>query len=105
MKAEMKRLKGANESYLRNKKRISLAFEEYEAEIKSLKSKVESSKENRCDTDEPSNRSDELRKENRALSIEIENLKDSLKSKDDLIKKLEASNNFATHQERKIKAL
>jgi len=126
MKAEMKRIKGANESYLRNKKRISLAFEQYEAEIKALKSKVESSKENRCDTDETSNRSDELRKENRALSNEIEelqeseldlrktktrhleeieNLKDSLKSKDDLIKKLEASNNFATDQERKIKAL
>ena len=40
MKAENKRLKSANESYIRNKKRINLAFEEYEAEIKALKVKV-----------------------------------------------------------------
>ena len=40
LKAENKRLKSANESYIRNKKRINLAFEEYEAEIKALKVKV-----------------------------------------------------------------
>ena len=40
LKAENKRLKCANESYIRNKKRINLAFEEYEAEIKALKVKV-----------------------------------------------------------------
>ena len=38
---------------------------------------MESSKENRCDTDEPTNRNDDLRKENRALNMQIEELQES----------------------------
>merc|ERR1719203_2159309 len=80
-KKEIKLLKNQIDSKERHKKRLNEAFTQFESEIIELKKKLEyaeSSKENNvCDKSDSKYRSDELRKENRKLNAQIEELQDT----------------------------